>query len=409
MPPKKAHPDLEPCLCACGCGETITPTWNYSTRRYTSCKHGHGMRVQANKRRNLQQEARIIELYRSGFDIRPMSRFTGLPRHIIRKTLKRHNVKMRHMSDIKSIYKCNDHYFDEIDCEEKAYWLGFIAADGTVCTDFGKYMFALELSTKDIEHVRKLKRALHSSHPLLAREQTLDATGKTYGSVRLAIGRKHLVESLISHGIVPRKTYLLEFPDLPRALLRHYCRGFIDGDGSFYRQRDGAIIFSVSGKREFLLRLQRLLMCECQLSKTKFYTPSDSKAVSFSYGGRDQARRILQYLYDDATVYLERKARFFLKPEPSAKRCRFCGGKVYSTDVCHGCSISLSWNPRTLKEELAICKRFKNGTPINVLSRTTRFSWSVVYRMLVRQGILEENTKDFYPYHQLSLPLISIE
>ena len=27
-------------------------------------------------------------------------------------------------------YSFNEHYFDNIDCQEKAYWLGFFAADG---------------------------------------------------------------------------------------------------------------------------------------------------------------------------------------------------------------------------------------------------------------------------------------
>ncbi len=307
----RVHPDLEPRRCVCGCGAMITPTWNSNTHEYTKCKHGHGARVQANKNRNLRQEARIVELYRLGFDARPMSRFIGIPRHVIKKALKRHEIEIRHMSDIKSIYECNDHYFDEIDCEEKAYWLGFIAADGTVCTDFGKYMFALELAVKDVGHVEKLKRTLDSAHPLLFREQTLAATGKTYGSVRLAIGRRRLVEALISHGIVPRKTYELKFPSLSLELMRHYCRGFIDGDGSFSIQQNGSIAFSVSGKREFLESLQQFLMHRCCLPETPMYTRDITEAVSFSYSRRGHVNRVLQYLYKDSTVYLDRKKKFY--------------------------------------------------------------------------------------------------
>lgn len=29
-------------------------------------------------------------------------------------------------------YSLNEHYFDNIDCDEKAYWLGFLFADGAI-------------------------------------------------------------------------------------------------------------------------------------------------------------------------------------------------------------------------------------------------------------------------------------
>ena len=51
-------------------------------------------------------------------------------------------------------YQVNEFFFDEIDSEEKAYWLGFIYADGYVNTNGNK--FGINLSLKDISRGRWL-------------------------------------------------------------------------------------------------------------------------------------------------------------------------------------------------------------------------------------------------------------
>ena len=56
-------------------------------------------------------------------------------------------------------YSLNEDYFKKIDTETKAYWLGFLYADGQISAD-SRYSLRLALSKKDYNHIVKLKNEL---------------------------------------------------------------------------------------------------------------------------------------------------------------------------------------------------------------------------------------------------------
>ena len=310
---------LESCPCSCGCGEMMIPLWNSSEKRYSKYIRGHWSRV--HYQLNDEQEARIVELYRIGLDVVPMSKFfdkIGPGR--IHRALKRYDVQLRSRSETaRKKYSCNTSYFDNIDCEEKAYWLGFIAADGHVNIHRGRYDFVIGLAISDMDHIKKFQRSVESNHPLLFPSHLV--LGKSYRSVRLAFSCKPLVEALVKQGIPPGNKFgRLKFPNLQSDLLRHYCRGYIDGDGSFcYESRYSTLRFGLTGGYTFLRDLQRFLIAECNLPKTKVctYKREKSRASYFAYGGRGQVERILNYLYKDTSVYLDRKAKYYFQLQGS--------------------------------------------------------------------------------------------
>lgn len=55
-----------------------------------------------------------------------------------------------------NLIKIDEHIFDSIDTEEKAYWLGFIFADGNVSKRDNT--FEMTLSGKDIAHLEKFNK-----------------------------------------------------------------------------------------------------------------------------------------------------------------------------------------------------------------------------------------------------------
>jgi hypothetical protein len=183
---------------------------------------------------------------------------------------------------------------------EKAYWLGFIAADGYIDSNHLK----VTLSSVDKDHLVRLATSLHSSHPVIDQIQ-----GK-HASSTLRIYSHELCNDLIRHGITFRKTFTLQWPVLSVVMLRHFVRGYVDGDGCF--TVDGKVrrnaYFSVTSNESFLSNLQAFLMRYCAVNQTKlFQRHKDSPIYTLVYCGKLQVRRIVDFLYHDATIYLPRK------------------------------------------------------------------------------------------------------
>lgn len=66
---------------------------------------------------------------------------------VVLRFLKENNLMDKNRVSRK--YKFDENFFENIDTEEKAYWLGFIYADGAVF----KRTLSIRLSTKDIHHL----------------------------------------------------------------------------------------------------------------------------------------------------------------------------------------------------------------------------------------------------------------
>ena len=185
-------------------------------------------------------------------------------------------------------YSVDETFFESIDSEAKAYWLGFIAADGCV----QKHLISLELSMVDEAHLLRFRDAIRSTHPIYRRPDR--------AMCAVAFSNKRMRLSLMALGIVPRKTYSLAFPGYLRAdLTRHYMRGYFDGDGT------APGYFGVVGRLEFIAAYQDVLVRECGVSRNVMTIAS--RYARIHYGGRLQIRRIFGFLYDGATVFLERK------------------------------------------------------------------------------------------------------
>ncbi len=258
-----------------------------------------------------EQRDEIVRLYRGGKSTAELAATFGKAQKNIQATLRRKGTLR-----VRRRYFCDYRFFEHIDSQEKAYWLGFLAADGSVATHH-KANLRVQIALSDEDHLRLFKEALDASHPIrrIERESARMIDGRVISgsqAVILDICSRPLVDDLVAAGVGPRKTHALRWPEhLPRELLRHYLRGYFDGDGCWYandrRPKAFDFMFQLCGNEPFLLGCQRYLMSECGLSETRLRQRRHDRCRELAYNGRTQGRRIFSLMYDGATVRMERK------------------------------------------------------------------------------------------------------
>lgn len=213
----------------------------------------------------------------------------------------------------KSKYTVNEDFFS-VDSEAAFYVAGFMAADGNITygKQFKTGLLALGLSSIDKEHLVKIKEAMdftgiisdYSYWNKCNNVMTNSSWLKIYCSKKLIsdIGNRF--------NVLPQKTFTYTFPIdiINHEMVRHFLRGYFDGDGCFYQPKNmrRSISFELLGTQSFLETVKLILERECNLqSKTKI---SKTKNIHrLRYGGRDQLSKIANYLYGNSTIRLERK------------------------------------------------------------------------------------------------------
>ena len=201
---------------------------------------------------------------------------------------------------MRAIYECNEKFFDVIDTEEKAYWLGFLYADGCIAND--THYMSLVLSISDKEHLIEFNKHIKSTYPIKIEREKY---------VKLKISNKHIGNSLINKGCIPKKSLILEFPNLsqvPKFLIRHFIRGYFDGDGYVSKNYYNAKLSIVSTKA-FCESVQTILHEDVGINAS-IYTCHKNELTTtrtLQISGRNQIRKFLDYIYNDANLYLQRK------------------------------------------------------------------------------------------------------
>lgn len=212
--------------------------------------------------------------------------------------------------------KFDNSVFDIIDTEEKAYWLGFIYADGYISSSplnpniKSRYDFELSLSDKDVNHLYKFNKFMkHEKDNVKVGKVRCKET--VCGRCRWSIVNKHLWERLNEIGCTPNKSLTLEFPDestfKSRDLIRHFIRGYFDGDGSLGLYQTKYITPKYScdllGTKSFLEKV-----LEYSDIQAAFRHDSRHSDETFSFNlSAFRTKKFLDYLYKDCTIYLDRK------------------------------------------------------------------------------------------------------
>ena len=224
----------------------------------------------------------------------------------LERAFKRLNLKIRDNSLAQRKFKVNEDFFEQIDTPEKAWLLGFIAADGNV--NPSNNTLNIVLASEDEEILVKIKSLLDSEH----RISRIKARGNRQEAVVLTIGSKKIFQDLNKIGIIPNKTFLYVFPEfLSKELIRHFIRGYFDGDGSiWWSKKRKRMSFSITANYWFNDTLKLILKKELGIKTYSYFRHQDKGNLitqQLYVSGNLQIKKLMNWLYEDSTIHLKRK------------------------------------------------------------------------------------------------------
>ena len=263
-------------------------------------------------------ENQILELYNSGTSSIKIAEMLGCADSTVRNRLKKLGVSLRDNTFYRKFHTWDDNFFENIDTEEKSYWLGFMYADGNVRQCHNSYY--IKLAVADFEVIERFKKDLKASHKIGKYVRKTKGKDLYY----LIISSKKMAFDLIRRGCIVRKSLALTFPTtIPEHLVWHFIRGYFDGDGclcsyikrSTQKYKNKTITYeypklalNICGTQEFLTELQKYIV------GAKLYKEKRKSTNCYRLESQHQQyiTDFCKNMYKDATIYLSRKYQKFI-------------------------------------------------------------------------------------------------
>jgi len=268
-----------------------------------------------------EQKNEIVQKYQSGLSCKKLGEEFNCQTSNISLILKNRGITVKSsINKLNNTYKFNENYFDTIDTEHKAYWLGFLYADGCVKSTKRKEHLAFVLQECDKYILEQFLIDIESNHKITLRPKKKSTHQNHYA---IAIYNKYLCESLTKLGCHPNKSFTLKFPtpdQVPNHLINHFIRGLWDGDGSIsIAKRKFVLVSTLVGTVNICSNIQNILH---NLSiKSSILTDKRCKEETkyLTIGGSIQVQKFAKWLYQDATIYLKRKYNKIIEYQEYAK------------------------------------------------------------------------------------------
>lgn len=253
---------------------------------------------------SLETEKEICNFYEEkGETILFISKRYHCRAEAIRAVLKKYNIAIKRKGCSKNRLLKED-FFDSIDTEEQAYFLGLLFTDGNVAYDEKRApMISISLKISDIEILQKFKELLNMSSELRYDKR------KNKECAILSFRSQHMANSLAQYGIVPRKTYVTKhLPSVPEKFLKDFLRGCLDGDGSIYKETKSQKyrIDFCSCHKTICEEFREL--CNSFLEKPNTNTIANyGTAYHIRFNEQKTVKRLATVLYKDSKISLARK------------------------------------------------------------------------------------------------------
>ena len=195
-------------------------------------------------------------------------------------------------------------YFENIDCPEKAYYLGLLFTDGNISPDSENIrapMVRIELVETDIDILERLKKDLKSESTLKYNKRA----NREHATYAFGIRNQKIADDLAKWNIVPNKTYEVDEIIIPENYKIDFLRGFIDGDGSLYWSNNSFHI-NVCGHSRNIIGQIADLGNELIGKEKKTGIQCNNGVNRYTWHGI-YARQLAKILYENCSIAIERK------------------------------------------------------------------------------------------------------
>jgi len=214
------------------------------------------------------------------------------------------------------LHSYDEEYFKNIDSKEKAYWLGFIMADGYIYDNRetkgnGSQVchLRIRLAENEVEHLEKFKKAMNATNPIrIVKNYGIYKGCKNLSEIQFY--SVDLIDDLrnlgFSSGNKSCKEFIPKCISKSKSLKKSFFLGYFDGDGSIYIGK--TVEFSLFSSKYFCLRFKKYFERNLNISFNKMDTDHRCKTLHrIRTSNKKYIKKIRKFLYKNEPVYLERK------------------------------------------------------------------------------------------------------
>lgn len=247
------------------------------------------------------EKSNIIDLYvDKGWSLKEIGKAYKCWGSTIGNHLKEWGVKPHKRYN--NIYELKEvDYFNNIDDEHKAYWYGFLLADGHI----NNRGITITLQHQDEYMLELFKADIGSETPI---------TKNVLGYPTFTLTCKQFASYLLNKGLSNRKSYNIDIQlvssYVPDYLKHHFIRGMFDGNGciQYYKydyQKTPMFHLGYTGLKNVCDYIYNVL------NLSNKYVSEGNDIFTVTSKNYKKINEINDYLYENATIYLIRKKKTF--------------------------------------------------------------------------------------------------
>ena len=247
----------------------------------------------------------ILEKYNNNWTQKKIGEFYGVSKTVIKRILDENQIVIRERTNK---YYADYDIFEIIDSPEKAYWLGFLAADGCNYQREKNVSIIINIHEKDIEQLEKFKNFCHTNANIIC-YTTTEGFSNNSNMCKIVLNSKKMSNDLIDKGIVPNKSLILKAPKISKEYFLPFILGYFDGDGSINKTTQyNNYSISLQGTKEILEWINEVLEINLPLEKR---SQNEKNSYYIRCGGTNKPYSILSKLYNSCPIHLDRKYQIY--------------------------------------------------------------------------------------------------